>query len=68
MPAADMRLGLASPAFTKAATDMKTSWCELLTEAFDPATVNTQNQPEHRWTAHPIVDGCTPNVPPPPIK
>jgi hypothetical protein len=65
MPAADMRKGLASPTFTKAAMDMKTSWCELLREAFDPTTIRNQHEPQNRWTVHPAVDGCTPPAPPP---
>jgi hypothetical protein len=64
----DMRVGLASPAFKAAATKLKDSWCLLLHEAFDPATTKTQSRPEHRWTVHPDVDGCSPDDPPPPIK
>jgi hypothetical protein len=68
---ADMIAGLASPAFAIAAKNMTDAWCELLREAFTPATVNTQSQPENRWTIHPAVDGCSPDgspLPPPPIK
>jgi hypothetical protein len=71
LSAADMRKGLASPAFTSAAKNMKTNWCELLREAFSPPTIHTQGQPENRWTIHPAVDGCSPDgspLPPPPIK
>jgi hypothetical protein len=35
-------------------------WCNSLSEAFDPATRTNQNKPQHRWTAHPSVDGCQP--------
>jgi hypothetical protein len=62
LTAADMRAGLASPAFATAAKKVQNDWCRLVREAFDPATVNTQSQPEHRWAVHPLVDGCSPQV------
>jgi hypothetical protein len=69
LTAADVRKGLGSTAFTLAAKRMKDAWCQLLTEAFTPTTINTQGRPEHRWTIHPAVDGCSTDgspLPPPP--
>jgi hypothetical protein len=71
LTAADVKQGLASLAFTLAAKNLKDTWCKLVTEAFTPGTINTQDQPEHRWTIHPAVDGCSPNgapLPPPPLN
>ncbi|MDT5075921.1 MAG: hypothetical protein QOJ80_558 [Mycobacterium sp.] len=39
-------------------------WCNALTTADDPATVTAQLQPENQWQVHPVIDGCTPAVPP----
>ena len=47
LTADDVHKGLASPAFVTAATNMKNAWCQLLTEAFTPATIHTQGQPEN---------------------
>jgi hypothetical protein len=71
LSAGDMRKGLASPTFTAAAKNTKNDWCQLLREAFTPATIHTQGQPENRWTIHPAVDGCSTDgspLPPPPIR
>jgi hypothetical protein len=35
-------------------------WCEALGTARDPLTRGEQAKPEHQWTVHPVVDGCTP--------
>ncbi|MFY9663555.1 MAG: hypothetical protein WCB01_08405 [Candidatus Cybelea sp.] len=38
-------------------------WCPLITEAGDPATTTSQQEPQNGWTIHPVVDGCTPKTP-----
>lgn len=62
LTATDMQQGLASEAFRAAAVAVKQAWCSLLTAAFDPAVLTTQQQPENRWTIHPLVDGCQPTA------
>jgi hypothetical protein len=56
----DMRQGLNSEKFRKRAEWLKRLWCGMLTNAFDPATRQTQQGLTHRWTIHPMVDGCDP--------
>jgi len=69
LTATDMRQGLASNAFTAAALAVKQTWCSLLGEAFDPGVLTTQEQPQNRWTIHPLVDGCLPaGGNPPPLQ
>jgi hypothetical protein len=54
----DMRQGLNSARFAARARWLRTKWCEGLSTAFDPDTRKTQQGLEHRWTIHPLVDGC----------
>jgi hypothetical protein len=35
-------------------------WCASLGTASDPLTIAGQQQPQNRWTVHPLVDGCKP--------
>jgi hypothetical protein len=56
----DMRKGLNSDKFRKRAESLKKLWCGLLTEAFESGTRTTQQGLTHRWTIHPMVDGCEP--------
>jgi hypothetical protein len=56
--AEDMRQGLNSDKFAKRARWLRDSWCALLGTAFDPVTRETQQGLTHRWTIHPLVDGC----------
>ena len=36
-------------------------WCRILAEVDDPGTVASQQQAEHQWEIHPLVDGCQAN-------
>ncbi len=65
LSADDMRRGLDSPAFKAAAQAVRDQWCIAISQRFDPAIRQNQEKPEHRWTAHPAVDGCRPNESPP---
>ena len=56
----DMRQGLNSDKFRRRAESLKKLWCVLLTEAFESGTRTTQQGLTHRWTIHPMVDGCEP--------
>ena len=56
----DMRQGLESENFRKRCENLRRAWCARLNDAFDPDTRKTQQGLEHRWTIHPLVDGCSP--------
>ena len=56
----DMRQGLNSDKFRKRADLLKKIWCALLMEPFNPETQTNQQGLTHRWTIHPMVDGCEP--------
>jgi hypothetical protein len=56
----DIKQGLNSDVFRKRAVWFRDRWCGLLSEAFTPTVRTTQGLREHRWTIHPLVDGCTP--------
>jgi hypothetical protein len=62
LTATDMQQGLASPAFRALAVSVKQQLCALLSEAFNPVVRAAQEQPQNRWTIHPLVDGCQPSV------
>jgi hypothetical protein len=62
----DLQKGMASTDFAAQARKVKEIWCRMLTDRFNQTTINTQAQPQHRWTIHPQVDGCIPQEPPPP--
>ncbi|MFI9616886.1 hypothetical protein ACIHCM_35320 [Streptomyces sp. NPDC052023] len=55
-----MLKGLESTEFAKKAAELRDAWCSMLHESFDAATRQTQQKLEHRWTIHPLVDGCEP--------
>jgi hypothetical protein len=59
----DMRDGMDSPAFAAAAKKIKDQWCGAISQAFNPGVRTNQSQPQHRWTIHPSIDGCTPPGP-----
>jgi hypothetical protein len=65
---ADMKQGLDAKKFRARAEWLRFRWCQLVREAFDPPTLHTQQEPPHRWTIHPDVDGCQTSNEPPPIK
>jgi hypothetical protein len=54
----DMRRGLNSEKFAKRAQWLRKLWCDMLTTAFKPETRQAQQGLTHRWTIHPLVDGC----------
>jgi hypothetical protein len=56
----DMRQGLASRNFRTVAERTQKAWCSLLSEAFSPPVRDRQGLEEHRWTIHPLIDGCQP--------
>ncbi len=60
----DMEEGLNSPAFRARAVSIKDSWCGELKLAFDDEVIAAREDPLHRWTIHPLVDGCEPGSPP----
>lgn len=45
------------------------AWCDAVDKASQKLTVDTQQQPEHGWEMHPVIDGCRParDPEPPPI-
>jgi hypothetical protein len=62
----DMASGLSHATFRDRAYWLRDRWCNAVLEAFAGATRDAQQQPQHRWTIHPDVDGCVPAPPPPP--
>jgi hypothetical protein len=64
----DMQKGLESARFRARAEWLRDLWCGLIHERFDPPTRHAQEQPRHRWTVHPSVDGCDDDPVPPPIN
>ena len=66
LSADDMRKGMNSTAFAARARDICNKWCATLREPFEPKTRQEQQKLTHRWTIHPLVDGCDPNEPPSP--
>jgi len=64
----DMRQGLESDKFRRRVEWLRGRWCALLGEAFDAGVRQTQQGLTHRWTVHPLVDGCQPGDAPPIIK
>jgi hypothetical protein len=63
----DMREGLSSTNFKNRCKNLKRTWCSMLTDAFSEPTRQTQQGLHERWTIHPMVDGCRPADPPPPL-
>jgi hypothetical protein len=59
----DVQQGLGSATFRKCAEALKERSCNHLRQPFDAGVAEAQQQPEHRWTIHPSVDGCRPTVP-----
>jgi hypothetical protein len=43
-------------------------YCALAQGQLAPGTANLQSQPQNTWTLHPLVDGCTPQQPEPPLQ
>jgi hypothetical protein len=56
----DMRQGLNSDKFRKRAEWLHNLWCGMLRTAHKDATRETQQALTHRWTIHPLIDGCSP--------
>jgi hypothetical protein len=47
-------------------TDWVADECGASKKASSPLTVDTQDRPEHKWTIHPVIDGCKPAPAPTP--
>lgn len=43
-------------------------WCSMLDGPNDPGTIANQSLPQNQWVIHPLVDGCEPQAPPPPLR
>lgn len=63
----DMKEGLSSPAFKDRCKNLQRTWCSMLNDAYSEPTRQTQQGLHERWTIHPMVDGCRPADPPPPL-
>jgi len=63
----DMRQGLDSPNFRVRCENLKRTWCSMLQDALSETTGQNQQALQERWTIHPMVDGCRPADPPPPL-
>ncbi len=35
-------------------------WCDAIGRAESTLTIASQDSPEHKWTIHPVIDGCSP--------
>jgi hypothetical protein len=60
----DMRRGLNSKKFAQRADWLRKLWCDMLMDAFKRETGEAQQGLTHRWTIHPLVDGCDSEGPP----
>jgi hypothetical protein len=48
------------PATPQDFRDWVKSTCDGVGRASSPVTVDNQRRPEHKWTIHPVIDGCRP--------
>jgi hypothetical protein len=53
--------------YAKAINLISDRWCEELGKIANGLTDGTPDRPENHWEVHPLLDGCEPPLPPPPV-